>query len=139
MPHQARFGYHNPFRFSICIMACVFSLVACGEYDKPNIRSVLDARDTAVSRHDINAYSDLLLPGYEYKQQTEFETINRMRKLFGQFEKIEMTSNNRTIRLLDQTHAECEQSYLLRVRVDDTWRQLNQRERISLKKTASGW
>ncbi len=137
MPHQARHPVH--LRAFICILACVFSLVACGDYDKPDIRSVLDARDTAVSRHDIHAYSDLLVPGYEYKHQTEFEAINRMRQLFEQFEKIEMTSNNRTIRLLDDKHAECEQSYFLRVQANDTWRQLNQRERISLTKTASGW
>jgi len=137
----ARTSYMQPVHLPhvICIIACVFTLVACGEYDKSAICSVLDARDTAVSQHDINAYSDLLLPGYEYQQQTEFEIIDRMRKLFGQFEKIDMASSNRTIRLLDQSHAECEQSYVLRVQVDHTWRQINQRERISLTKTASGW
>ncbi len=62
-----------------------------------------------------------------------------MERLFKQFEKIEMTSNNRTIRLLGEQHAECEQSYLLHVQAGGTWRQLNQRERISLSKTASGW
>jgi len=62
-----------------------------------------------------------------------------MRKLFAQFEQIEMTSANRTIRLLDHNRAECEQSYLLRVQANGAWRQINQRERIILSKTETGW
>ncbi len=62
-----------------------------------------------------------------------------MRTLFDQFETIEMRSTNRTIRLLDHKHAECEQSYMLHVQANGAWRQLNQRERISLTKTESGW
>jgi len=137
MLHQAQFRNRIHVQLFICILLGLFS--ACSEQDRANIRAVLDARDASVSNHDIKAYADLLMPGYKHNDQTEFESINSMRKLFKQFEKIEMTSGNRTIRLLDEKHAECEQSYLLRVRVDDTWRQLNQRERISLTKTASGW
>ncbi len=137
MQYLDRYGRRAHVPLFICMLACL--LGACSGQDRASIRAVLDARDSAVSRHDINAYADLLLPGYEYKHHTEFETINRMRKLFGQFEKIEMTSNNRTIRLLDHNHAECEQSYMLHVQANGAWRQINQRERISLTKTASGW
>ncbi len=137
MRHQSPYAIRLYLAFSICMLATALS--ACSEQDRANIHAVLEARDSAVSNHDIKAYSALLVPGYEYNKKNEFETINRMRKLFDQFEKIEMTSGNRTIRLLDEKHAECEQNYLLHVKAGGKWRQLNQRERISLIKTASGW
>jgi len=137
MFHQSRLGKCIHFPLFICTLLSLLS--ACSEQDKGDICALLDARDAAVSRHDIKAYSDLLIPGYQHNDQTEFESINKMRKLFGQFEKIEMTSGNRTIRLLDGKHAECEQSYALHVQANGTWRQLNQRERINLTKTPSGW
>jgi len=121
-------------------MVILFSLNACSEYDKTAINAVLDARDAAVNSHDIKAYDALLLPDYhDNSGQSEFDIVSKMNKLFSQFETTEMSSSNRIIRLLDSSHAECEQSYLLRVKADDTWRQLNQRERISLIKTADGW
>jgi len=137
MLDQATSGKQTDLALFIALLLCLLS--ACSEQDRSHIRAVLDARDTAVSNHDIKAYSNLLMPGYKSNDQNESESINKMRKLFGQFETIEMKSNNRTIRLIDKKHAECEQSYLLRVRVDGTWRQLNQRERINLTKTTSGW
>jgi len=121
-------------------MALLFSLNGCSEYDKAAINAILDARDTAVSSHNIKAYDALLLPDYQDSLgQTEFDIVSKMNKLFAQFEQTEMTSNNRIIRLLDSKHAECEQNYLLRVKADGRWRQLNQRERITLTKTADGW
>jgi len=118
----------------------LLSIAACSDYDKNEINALLDARDTAVSNHNIRDYDDLLIPGYhDHSGQTEFDIVSKMNKLFAQFEKTEMRSNNRVIRLLDTTHAQCEQSYLLRVKADDTWRQLNQRERITLSKTSDGW
>ena len=137
MLHRARHTKRIHYPVFISILLCQLS--ACSEQDKVDIRSVLDARDAAVSNHDIKSYAGLLISGYEYNNQTEFEIINKMRGLFNQFEKIEMTSDNRTIRLLDDQHAECEQSYLLHVQANGEWRQINQRERISLTKTDSGW
>jgi len=137
MLHRARHSKRIHFPVFISILLCLLS--ACSEQDKVDIRSVLDARDAAVSNHDIKSYAGLLISGYEYNNQTEFEIINRMRGLFNQFEQIEMTSDNRTIRLLDDQHAECEQSYLLHVQANGEWRQINQRERISLTKTDTGW
>jgi len=58
--------------------------------------------------------------------------------LFQQFEEIQMHSYNRTI-TLHGPHAECEQSYNLRVFRDGDWRSLVQRERVLLEKNASGW
>jgi len=127
-------------RLWLLSIALLFSLNGCSEYDKTAINAILDARDAAVSSHNIKAYDALLLPDYQDSLgQTEFDIVSKMNKLFAQFERTEMTSNNRIIRLLDSKHAECEQSYLLRVKADGRWRQLNQRERITLTKTADGW
>jgi len=125
--------------FSLLILT-LLSISGCSEYDKVEIHKVLDARDVAVSRHDINAYDALLLPDYlDTAGQSEFDIVSKMNRLFAQFEATEMTSSQRVIRLLDANHAECEQNYLLRVKADNTWRQLNQRERITLIKTPNGW
>ena len=126
-------------RLFIGIMILI-SITACNEYDKKEIHTLLDARDLAVSTHDIKHYDALLLPGYhDQAGQSEFDIVSKMNKLFAQFEKTEMTSSNRIIRIVDSNHAECEQSYLLRVKADGTWRELSQRERISLTKTTDGW
>jgi len=118
----------------------LLTVSACSDYDKNEINALLDARDIAVSNHNIKDYDDLLVPGYhDHSGQSEFDIVSKMNKLFAQFEKTEMTSSNRIIRLLDNNYAECEQSYLLRVKADGTWRQLNQRERITLTKTSDGW
>lgn len=118
----------------------LLTVTACSDYDKQEINAILDARDIAVSNHNINTYDDLLLPDYhDHLGQSEFDIVSKMNKLFAQFEEIEMRSSNRVIRLLDNNYAECEQSYLLRVKADGTWRQLNQRERISLTRTNDGW
>jgi len=118
----------------------VLVMSGCTEQDKIDINQLLDARDAAVSSHNIKAYDALLLPNYlDTTGQSEFDVVSRMNRLFAQFEKTEMHSTHRIIRLLDDQHAECEQDYLLRVKADGTWRQLNQRERISLTKTPDGW
>ncbi|MDQ6968994.1 MAG: hypothetical protein Q9M16_00605 [Mariprofundus sp.] len=118
----------------------LLSTSGCSEYDKIEINKVLDARDAAVSSHNIKAYDALLLPDYlDATGQSEFDVVSKMNRLFTQFEATEMNSSQRIIRLLDANHAECEQNYLLRVKADNTWRQLNQRERITLIKTSNGW
>jgi ketosteroid isomerase-like protein len=121
------------------MISCALLLASCSAQEKSAIRDLLDARDAAVSRQDLQAYAALLLPGYDDRGQSEFEIINRMRRLFARFDHIDMRSSNRTIRLLDSNHAECEQSYQLQVEADGIRRQLNQRERISLTKTEQGW
>jgi len=47
-------------------------LTSCSAQDRSSIRAVLDARDTAVSSHDIRSYAALLMPGYQHHEQTEF-------------------------------------------------------------------
>jgi len=114
-------------------------LAGCNNNDKHEIHALLDARDMAVSNRDIGAYSLLLMSDYEYQGQSEFDVINRMNKLFKQFDATSMQSSNRVIRFIDAAHAECEQDYLLRVQADNQWRQVFQRERILTTRTDSGW
>ncbi|TLS76404.1 hypothetical protein FE236_07185 [Mariprofundus erugo] len=114
-------------------------LNSCGNHDKSDISTILDARDRAVSEHDILAYHELLAPGYQDRGETEAALVIRINKLFEQFDEITMTSDNRIIRLQDENHALCEQNYRLRVRADKSWREMYQREQISLTRTPAGW
>lgn len=114
-------------------------LNGCGNHDKSDINAILDARDQAVSEHDILAYHELLAPGYHDRGETEAGLVIRINKLFEQFDEISMTSDNRIIRLQDENHALCEQNYRLRVRADKSWREMYQREQIALTRTAGGW
>ncbi|OIO71967.1 MAG: hypothetical protein AUJ57_06350 [Zetaproteobacteria bacterium CG1_02_53_45] len=114
-------------------------LSGCSNSDKQEINSLLDARDLAVSNHDIGSYTLLLIPNYAYQGQSEFDVISRMNTLFKQFDAIDMQSSERVIRFADGDHGECEQNYLLRVQADQQWRQIFQRERILLTRTKTGW
>ncbi len=131
-----------PFRHTmrhVLILLTALLLAGCGNSDKREIQSLLDARDLAVSNHDVGSYSLLLMPDYAYQGQSEFDVINRMNTLFDQFDATHMQSSDRVLRFIDATHAECEQNYLLRVQADHQWRQIFQRERILLTRTDSGW
>jgi len=121
------------------ILLFILLLTGCSYSDKQDIHNLLDARDLAVSNHDINSYALLLIQDYQDQNQSEFEVVNNISKLFGQFDEIHMQSSNRVIRFLDDTHAQCEQSYLLRVKADNQWRKISQRERIELTHTVDGW
>jgi len=123
----------------VLLMLLILSLSACGNHDKDEINAVLDARDRAVSTHDILAYHALLLPDYTDRDKSEADLVIRMHKLFEQFNIITMTSDNRIIRIQDDGRALCEQNYHLRVQSDGTWRQLYQREQITLTRTSNGW
>ena len=123
----------------ILLLLLALSLGACVNHDKDAINAVLDARDRAVSAHDILAYDALLLPDYRDGNRSKADLIIRMHNLFKQFDIINMTSDNRTIRIQKDGHALCEQNYHLRVESDGTWRELYQREQIALTRTNSGW
>jgi hypothetical protein len=100
---------------------------------------VLDARDAAITHRDIAAYSALIHPGYNDHGRTKVDMVARMIHLFDRFDRMEMRSFDRTIRLLDDDHAQCMQSYKLRVHADDRWRELTSREELELIRAPSGW
>jgi len=114
-------------------------LSGCADVEKTAISSLMDARDRAVSAQDISAYSALIHNDYQDKRQGKIEVVARMIALFAQFEATEMRSYDRTIRMLDDTHAQCEQTYTLRVRANGAWREIVQREQLQLARTPSGW
>ena len=123
----------------LSVLVLVLSLTACSDVQKMEIEAVLDTRNSAVSAGNINAYSSLLLPSYQDGGHSKSDMISNILGLFKQFEAIEMKTFGRTIRILDNSHAQCEQTYYLRVKADGTWRAISQREQISLTRTASGW
>lgn len=121
------------------VLLAMLCLAACGDVEKSEIFTVLDARDKAVTERNIEDYSKLLLKNYQYQGKSKFDVVAEVMSLFDQFDASEMKSYDRITRLLDDNHAQCEQSYMLRVQADGEWRQVSQREQIFLTKTPSGW
>jgi len=114
-------------------------MTACSDTDKMRISALLDARDIAISQRDIGAYSGLLLDDYSDNRQDKVAVVARMINLFDRFGEIEMKSRDRDIRLIDDDHAQCQQSYTLRVHAEGQWRTLVQREALGFTRTAAGW
>lgn len=131
----------RPGTTSLLLALLLLWLAGCSDQgrDRNAIQHLLDARDSAISNRDLPAYADLLIPGYQDRDQSEFKVVARMQHLFEQFDRIEMHASDRTIRFDDADHAQCEQSYLLRVHAEGAWRQITQRERIGLTRTEVGW
>lgn len=123
----------------VTVLALVLAIAACSDVQEMEIKTVLDARNNAVSEGDINAYSRLLIESYQDKDQGKSDVVSKMLGLFGQFDAMEMKTFGRTIRILDDNHAQCEQTYYLRVKAGNKWREISQREQISLTRTAAGW
>ena len=121
------------------VLALVLTITACSDIQKMEIETVLDARNSAVSESNINAYSSLLIQSYQDRGQSKTEVVSKMLQLFEQFDALEMKTFGRTIRILENGQAQCEQTYYLRAKADNKWREFNQREQISLTKTTTGW
>ena len=115
------------------------ALIACSEIDKAGIFSTLDARDAAVSRQDIAAYSRQIWSSYNSNGRNKVEVVAQMINLFSRFQTTEMHSFDRNVRLLGDGRAECIQSYRLKVRADNQWREITEREYLQLVKTNDGW
>jgi len=127
------------YRIVLATAAMALFLGACSGFDKAGISRLLDQRDQAISHRSISEYSSVIAAAYHDKGQTKIEIVAQMVSLFDKFEKAEMASYDREIRRLDDSHAQCEQSYKLRVYADGQWRQIVQREQLTLAKTVGGW
>jgi len=114
-------------------------LIACSDIDKTGISSLLDARDQAISNRSISEYSGLISGSYHDQRRGKVEVVAQMLSLFDKFERAEMHSYDREIRILDNDRAQCEQSYTLRVFADGEWRQIVQREQLTLAEEDNGW
>ncbi len=131
-PHQRRYLY--AFLSSLTLF-----LSACSDLDKVGVSQLLDARDQAISHRSISEYSALISTAYHDNNRGKVEVVAQMLSLFDKFERAEMHSYDREIRGLDNGRAQCEQSYTLRVFADGEWRQIVQREQLTLAEEANGW
>jgi len=123
--------------FAVALAGCAW-LTACNGADKAAISAVLDARDAAISQRDIAAYSALIDPQYQDRGRAKVDMVAQMIRLFDRFDRMDMRSFDRTIRIEDD-HAQCIQSYRLRVHADGQWRTMTSREQLALRRTAAGW
>ncbi len=129
----------TPHRIAVLLLAGLQMLAGCSDVEKARIDAVLDARDAAVTARDIDGYSKLLLADYHDRGRTKITVVASMIDLFSQFDETRMQSFDRNIILIDENHAQCEQSYHLKVRIDNDWREITQREQLYLTKTPAGW
>jgi len=126
-------------RLTLLAFFFCFAVAACGGADKASINVVLDARNAAITARDIGAYSGLILPDYMDHGRSKVDTVARMIHLFGRFDALDMHTFNREVHLIDDTHADCAQSYRLKVHTGGRWRAMVQREELSLQRTPAGW
>ena len=123
---------------ALAAICCLF-LAACGASDKSAIEKVLDARDQAISSHDVGGYSRLIAADYHDNGHSKVDIVAQMINLFDHFDEVRMHSFDRDIRLLDEKHAECRQSYRLEVRSGKHWQKMVQREQLSFVRSPVGW
>jgi len=121
--------------YKLFVITLLLLSTACEQQDKTAISHLLDARDKAMSEKNIDAFNQLLATNYPDKQHT----IEQISLLFRQFNHIHIHTLNRHIHLINDEHAECEQSYTISVQADGDVRNIVQREQLQLTKTAQGW
>lgn len=124
--------------YGLTIICCLF-LTACGVSDTSAIESVLDARDQAITSHDVAAYSRIIDGNYHDGERSKVDVVAQIINLFDHFDEVRMHSFDREIRLLDDDHVECRQSYRLEVRSGKRWQKMVQREQLMLVRSPIGW
>ncbi len=100
---------------------------------------VLNARDQAISERNITAYAAQISDAYHDRGKNKAAIVAHMQKLFEQFRDMKMHSFGRDVFIADEHHARAAQSYRLKVRMDGSWREMLQREELSLTRTNDGW
>ncbi|HKJ83209.1 MAG TPA: hypothetical protein VJ961_04225 [Mariprofundaceae bacterium] len=125
--------------YGLVAICCGLFISACGASDQSAIGKVLDARDRAISSHDVAAYSSLIATDYRDDGRTKVDIVAQMINLFDHFDEVKMHSFDRNIQLNGDRHAECRQSYRLAVRSGKHWEKMVQREQLSLVRTPVGW
>jgi len=138
VPSRLMFNFSRYFTSCVAILLILLP-VGCSDIDKAGISQLLDSRDRAITHRSISEYSALIASDYNDKGRSKVDIVAQMVSLFDKFEQAEMASYARDIRRLDDTRAQCEQSYKLRVYADGQWRQIIQREQLTLAKTGGGW
>jgi len=126
----------RPAALGICLAAL---LSACGDSSLSGINKMLDARDDAICERNIAAYASVIAEDYQGRQQGKSEIVDSMHQLFEQFNQLKMESFGRDIYIADDSHARAAQSYRLKVLMDGSWREMLQREELTLTRSESGW
>ena len=123
----------------ILFLIIITALLACSEVEKSEITALMDARDQAISQRSIPDYSSLIYSNYHDQGRNKVDVVAQMVALFDKFDRAEMRSHDRQIQQLDDKLARCDQSYTLKVLADGQWRQIVQREQLTLSKDPDGW
>jgi len=121
------------------VLTAVLLLSACSESAVSDIHSLLNARDAAISERNIASYSELLADDYQGRNLNKADVTKHMQQIFSQFSNIKMESFGRDIFIADDNHARAAQSYRMKVLMDGSWREMLQREELSLTRSESGW
>jgi len=130
----------NPLKIGgVLLLIIITTLLVCGGADKSEINELMDARDQAYSHLNIADYSALINNNYHDQGRSKVDVVAQMVALFDRFDRAEMQSHDRQIQQVDDSHALCEQSYTLKVMADGKWRQIVQREQLTLSKESDGW
>ncbi|MDQ6956832.1 MAG: hypothetical protein Q9M21_06515 [Mariprofundaceae bacterium] len=122
---------------AVLILLALFT--ACNSTNTADVTAVLDARNTAMNEKNIATYADLLLDEYNVKGRTKEDVLLQIFALFKDFQTIQMQTHNRHINIIDDKHALCEQSYTLKVKADNQWRNMVQQEQLQLTKQGNHW
>ena len=117
-----------------CLIVLLF-LTSCTE--KSEISDILDLRDKSISHQDINLYASLRSQASPKLENAQ--SIEKVKSIFSRFDAVEMKSRDRVIQIVDDNHAMCEQTYILRVFADGEWRKIVQREQLKLRKENGAW
>ncbi len=123
--------------FRIILIAIVFIITGCTDNQTQDIRRLLEARNHSISQQDIEKYTSLLDVNY-LKHQGQHK-VAQMVQVFSRFEKVHMDTRDQEIRILDDKHAICEQTYILKVFADGDWREIVQREQLTFTLTGGHW
>ncbi|MDQ6973475.1 MAG: nuclear transport factor 2 family protein [Mariprofundaceae bacterium] len=114
-------------------------LVACTPSPKGAVQHVLDQRSQAMQEKNIQHYAQLIADDYMSRGRDKKIVVAEMRRLFKSFDKIQMKTHDRTVRIVADGHAECEQNYQLKVYADGEWRNITHREQLLLRHKNNGW
>ncbi|MDQ6987634.1 MAG: hypothetical protein Q9M25_07525 [Mariprofundaceae bacterium] len=122
-----------------CALSALLLLSACSQSAVSDVNSVLNARDHAISERNITAYAAQINDTYHDRGKNKADIVAYMQKLFEQFSDLKMHSFGRDIFIADENNARAAQSYRLKVLMDGSWRDMLQREELSLTRTDTGW
>lgn len=127
----------NNVMFRFTFIAIILIITACTDNRVQSIQDLLEARNHSISQQNIEKYTTLLDANYlKHEGQSK---IAQIAQVFSRFEKVHMNTRDQEIRILDDKHAICEQTYILKVFADGDWREIVQREQLTFTKTDGHW